>query len=137
MSEWENDLRQIYRSYLTEELKRPEVQEAKAHLASRFAAPAVPLFEPAACLAACFLFALFIFLYQAQAPLRQVVLPETQPVMLALNPKPVLDAAPPSDLPQVLVKKVTSRVGTTMIYQRKDHDIPITVIWVFPGGKTQ
>lgn len=33
----------------------------------------------------------------------------------------------------VHVKKVSSDVGATMVYQREHHNIPMTVVWVFPG----
>ena len=34
--------------------------------------------------------------------------------------------------PRVMVKRVASRMGSTMIYQRSWHKVPVTVVWVFP-----
>ena len=134
MSEWRDEVREFYRNYMAAELKRPEVQKDKEQLAAHFATKPAPLMEPAFSLAFCLLLAAFAFFFQVQQPLRQEVLPETQPVMLALTPKPVSDARKPSDLPRVMVKKVSSRVGPTMVYQRNHRDVPITIIWVFAGG---
>lgn len=36
--------------------------------------------------------------------------------------------------PRVEVKRVSSRVGPTMVYQRSYRDVPVTIIWVFKGG---
>lgn len=36
--------------------------------------------------------------------------------------------------PRVQVKRVSSRVGPTMVYQRSYQDVPVTIIWVFKGG---
>lgn len=34
--------------------------------------------------------------------------------------------------PRVVVKRLTSQVGPTMVYQRSYRDMPVTVVWVFP-----
>ncbi len=132
MSDWNEELRKAYRNYLSEEIARPEVLQAQKKLEASFQPAAAPMFEPAVSLAACFLLALFFFCYEFQAPLREVIRPETRPVMLALNPRPVQDSAKPLDPHRVLVKKISSAAGPTMVYQKKHHDIPITVVWVFP-----
>lgn len=36
--------------------------------------------------------------------------------------------------PRVEVKRVSSRVGPTMVYQRSYQEVPVTIIWVFKGG---
>lgn len=134
MSDGAEEIRKIYRDYLAEELRRPEVLEAQKKLAAQFTVEPVSFLEPSFSAVACLLLVLFCFFYQSQKPLREVVLPETQPVMLALNPKPVLDAARPSP---VLVKRISSGVGPTLVYQKNHHDIPITIVWVFPRGHAE
>lgn len=114
MSEGAEEIRQIYRNYLTEELAKPEVSQAGKRLAASFSVKPAVIFEPASCAALCLLAAAFFFFYQIQPRPRAVILP---------------DAPPP-----VMVKKVFSRTGSTMVYQKNHPDIPITVIWVFPGG---
>ena len=135
MIEGTEEIREIYRNYLTEELARPEVFQARKKLADSFSVKPALIFEPAACAAMCLLAAAFFFFYQIQPLPRAVVRPETRPVMLRLHPTPVVDAFNP-DTP-VVVKKVSSRTGSTLVYQQKHHDIPITVIWVFPGGRAE
>ena len=133
MNDGTEEIRKIYRDYLEEELKKPEVLEARKKLAAHFQAAPVLSFEPAAALAVCLLAFLFTFCYQAQRPLREIVRPETQPVMLALNPAPVQDSVKPG-IPHVLVRKISSEVGPTLVYQKNHEDVPITVVWVFVRG---
>ena len=43
----------------------------------------------------------------------------------------------PAQPKRVQVKRVASRVGTTMVYQIGSEDIPLTVVWVFMPPSSQ
>ncbi len=36
--------------------------------------------------------------------------------------------------PRVVVKRVSSQMGPTMVYQRSYQDVPVTIVWVFSNG---
>ena len=110
MKDLENKLKYIYRDYVAGEVSRPEVRQAKKNLiASHFNPKPAIAFDVTFALSAMVLGVAFLMCFYF---------------------KPV----PTKAFQPVEVKRVASRVGPTMVYQKNYQDVPITIVWVFAGG---
>ena len=133
--------RKIYRDFMAAETARPEIQrQKKEFLNLHFQAGTTGIFSPGFLIPAFALMALCLFFSRLQIKfIPQVVLTEDFPGMRLKTAGEEAAASRPPSLPPVQVKRVTSRAGATLVYQKvfDDHELPITIIWVFPGGKNQ
>lgn len=146
-TEFEKKAIGVYRSLLEKELARPQIAaEKRAFLAGHFRPqpvwmPGLEALVPAAALAGLFL--AFHFLtpqinlrpsLQAPKPISSM-LPESKVMAAQKKTPPVKIKKKFFKMPRVWVKKVSSQVGETMIYQKKINHKPVTVVWVFarPG----
>ena len=136
-NEIEKLVKNTFRDYISREVSRPQIQEDKKKLLQSFYQPQ-PFFEigwmiPAGALAAVFVLFLNLNLQKslvAHSPktFSNVTAAFGEPELAPENPRQTYKK------PRVIVKRVASQIGPTLIYQRSFRNIPVTVIWVFPGG---
>ncbi len=135
----------FYRSFLRQEIKHPDIQHAKKELISAYFSKEKPFFlKPAFSIPALSLAGILAVAIFLRSPLFEKV-PVTAKEQIikseqAAVPQPLVSLAPvtpPKTLPLnptlVDVKWAVSPVGSTMVYQKQFQDVPITIIWVFPG----
>ena len=144
MREENRDLiRAALRDYLGDELKRPEVSQAKLALMAKLQAvdPAPHyLVRPSFAFAgmAAILIAIAIPYLTRVLPTKEVVAPEPYVASVPTPEVSRVAVAPkreePPVIPSVQVKSVSSEVGSAMVYHRDYNHHPITVVWVFTGG---
>jgi hypothetical protein len=90
------------------------------------------LLAPALSVAAVFLLVLLV-----QQPLqRQAIPPVEQTPVSPLQDSEFEMPLHEVSQPLVEVRRVTSQVGPTMVYQKLYHNVPVTIVWVFTGEKT-
>lgn len=152
----EDLLGSAYRNYIAREVGRPEVlQNKKKFLAENFIdrPPAfrfAPAFVVPALAAAC-VFMVFNHLQTQLNPVEGPLAPiySTAPAAAPISAaetgpqssfgeseQPLLDNPVANyKKPRVVVKRVSSAVGPTMVYQKLYRNVPVTVVWVFAGGK--
>ncbi len=144
-----DQFKDLYKNWMHEEIRHPEVQNAKEAFLERFSAetPAVPAFLNSAVSAALRMslvgaMALFVLVKTgAFEPQPETVL-MPQPVRLAKviesihrNPKSVKSTAWEENYAPVKIKKLSSQMGTTAVYSKPFSDVQVTVVWVFPKGE--
>lgn len=125
----------LYKKLMEEELSRPEIEQEKNLFIQKHFPSDVPVFGgfqmlvPALCILAVFLVStqLWNSRYQLEAPQAPAV--HEAPVMTEAAPQ----AKPAAAVPVTEVKRVSSEVGPTLVYQKMIQDKPITIVWVFPG----
>ena len=138
-----DEITKQYRKDMAAEMARPEVDASRKELLAFFEAPAASPFlgilspgfwSPAAVLMA----VLFVF-HQMQAQVSPIMGP-SEPIyqsMATLHneaaPVPVEIPEPVIEPPRVVVKRVSSQMGPTLVYQRTYHETPVTIVWIFPG----
>ena len=154
----EKILSKAYREYMAAELARPEIAEDKQKLMAFFEMPAVtpaPSFGVGVLAPALLLIGIFFFMHQVQIKAPAVAGPSA-PIYqgfaafmdearareqaarqsAASNPEILENPVQNHMKPRVIVKRVSSRVGATMVYQKTYRNTPVTIIWVFnQGGK--
>ena len=157
MFEEENDdlLGAAYRNYIAREVGRPEVAQAKKQFMAKHFSPRPKVFSMAPAVVApvfvmAAVFALFNHLQTALLPVEGPLAPiygtsQASSASAASAQKeaaPVVSSQPLGDnpvanykKPRVDVKRVSSAVGPTMVYQKLYRNVPVTVVWVFAGGK--
>lgn len=131
MEENADQVRNVYRTYMAGELARPEIKEAKKNLGAFFeapAAPVTPVLGAGFLIPAFAIIALFFSFQYLQSRVPAVVGP-SMPIYRILD-DPVRNHIKPG----VMVKRVSSRVGPTMVYQKVYGGTPVTIIWVFNHG---
>ncbi|HXV28532.1 MAG TPA: hypothetical protein VD913_06150 [bacterium] len=154
----ERKIHKIYRGFLRQEIKRPEIGEAKRELIKAYFPVSRPFFlKPAFSVSALSLAGIVLLAVlfgrplfdklevrmtqpsvkpadSLEAPAVPFVIPVTLPPRIhPLAEIPVVPAALPVHPTLVDVRWATSRVGSTMVYQKQFQDVPVTIIWVFPG----
>ncbi len=147
MNEQKNDpILSLYRSYLENEVRSKEVQAQKLAFVKRhFHARPLFLFQPAFAVPALSMAILFFFFLNLQIETYPRVKPSSLPrsvsaEVVAKSPLPQPNSAVKVDEgiaapePKVLVKRVASHVGSTMVYQKTVDNLPLTIVWVFPKG---
>ena len=129
-------IKRLYREHIKDSLDSPylaaEKQEFIDSHFSGMSVPALSLFEfaPAASLVALLIF-IFSSSQELLLPVRQTGPGEIQKVV-SLAKETDYDEA--RSTAPVEVKRVSSRKGTAVVFQKIKQDHPITIIWVFPGG---
>ena len=163
-NENENLIRKTYRDMMARELSRSEIQADKKNLAAFFSAPAAaPVFSaaaPAFLIPVFVIAAFFILFYQIQtrhpavkgpsAPIYRMFaafMEESQAleaVQKAASEKALASKRTAANLiddpvrnhmkPRVVVKRIASHVGPTLVYQKVYRETPVTIVWVFTHG---
>jgi len=138
----QNSLKSIYRDFLKGELRRSEARQAqKDFLGTHF--PREPLFilRPlvlAPALASLALLAIFVYLkgpmMQESRSSSQVTSIPVSNIFDKVEAKTVNAPELPMISPRVTVDRISSRMGSTMVYQKPYNGNPITIVWVFVGG---
>ncbi len=157
-------IRESYRDMMARELSRPEIQADKKNLGVFFSAPpAAPVFSvftPGFLISTFVIAAFFIFFYRVQIH-RPAVKGPSAPIyrMFAsfMEESQALEAAQKTASekalaskraaalllddpvrnhmkPRVVVKRLASHVGPTLVYQKVYHETPVTIVWVFTHG---
>ncbi len=144
---------ELYREFMRRELARPEIGRAKQEFIARNFAPAPAFtFHPFAMVPAVCLTALFLVFFQVQqmpeAPragrIKPIALQSTEHVrtITAKENEKTMQAVKKTGeqimkvlRPRVEVKRVSSNMGPTMVYQKTYQNTPVTIVWVFTGGK--
>ncbi len=144
-SKEEKVMRKAFRDLISEEVRRPEVRrDKKAFIQSYFAHEPLFFLRPGFFVpAAGFVAAILVFVLFGK-PVGEVhqtkMLREASQSEVHGEPQVFEEVAQEMDAkigePMVEVKRVVSRVGTPMVYQKMDNGQPITIIWVFTGGST-
>jgi len=157
----DKEMTELYRKWLGRELARPEIKAAKQEfLSAHFSEQPVPVFGAAFMVPVMALAALFLY-FNFLSPLPS---PQPPPLNHRTDPTRFLADSPTSgrgsdgesisspfqgedgrspgegaqltdaERPAVEVKRLTSRTGSTMVYQKMVNDVPVTIIWVFNAG---
>ena len=137
MSREEQKVTHIFREYMAQELGSREVARSKKQLIREHFTEKPPLIFQPVFLMPALGFAVFLCFLIFQ-PEKSIVKPLSEPLkttsVTTTKAVPVLTPYHRSDL-EVKVRQVSSEVGATMIYQKADFQTPITIIWVFTGGR--
>ena len=127
-----DQFKKLLKEHIAGELQDPEVKAAKKAFLEENFSPAPPWFVgPGLWLVLGLSLALavgMIHLYlQAPKPTPKEYVSKT----------PVTDMLPEmgQELGPVVVSRLSSRVGSTMLYQKQVNGVPVTIVWVFAGGK--
>ena len=150
----------IFRQYMADEMASREVARAKKALIQRYFTDLPPLVgRPAFFLPALGLALVCFLLFQIEKPAHKPFAEPLAPAPAARTPNPansvpllpstselrvavekqVVEKQIEKIIPaqsgtlEVNIRKVSSEVGSTMVYQKTYHQMPLTVIWVFPG----
>lgn len=130
------NIKRLYREHIEDSLDLPRLAaEKREFIDAHFSGVSVPIlslfeFAPAASL-----LVLLIFIFISS---QNLLLPAgktgsaQEKKEVSLTKETVYDESR-SQAP-VEVKRVSSRKGTAVVFQKMDHDHPITIIWVFPPG---
>jgi hypothetical protein len=136
----EQEIRKVYRDFLRRELQRPEMRRDKrAFLAAHFKGEGPFFVRPAFYIPALSLTGIILILFLLPQMVskvrfaREIEGPESPTFR---TPGLELETYPTAYLSSVEVRRVTSRMGSTMVYQKLYRDVPITIIWVFSGGSS-
>ncbi len=142
MDDEEKNFKKNYREMLEDELDWSDIRREKARfIETHFVAQPFFLFRPAVLVPAlsfCLVFAVSLLMVPEpvqvpeNAALVQTLDAPGQPAAKTAVESPSAPVLPP----HVRVNKLTSDVGSTMIYQDRMDDTPLTVLWVFPSGGT-
>ena len=125
-------VRQLFRETIRQETKRPEVRQAKRDfIREHFEAPRPFFYRPTVMVPSLALLGLLLLVLVFPRPLRDGV-PVTP--LATDGYLRVLEQSVETAVPSVQVKRVTSHVGPTLVYQKLYQDTPITIVWVFHGG---
>ncbi|MBI4358590.1 MAG: hypothetical protein HY584_04755 [Candidatus Omnitrophica bacterium] len=134
--EEEKKIRELFKTYMAEELKHPEIGRRKKAFIQEHFAPHIPFVLRPALLVPTLSF-IFICVLALQLmkpvtkPIPQVALKETvKPKTLERTPFEEGDLG-------VQVKQVSSDMGSTLVFQKSSQGVPVIVIWVFTGGSNQ
>ena len=128
----------LYRAGMRDEIASADVaRDKREFIARHFGEEAVfqlrpvhfvPAFSVMACLA--------LLILLGQPPGKELLEMKSEPSYtyseMTLVPE---ESAVPIERPTVEVKRLTSQVGPTAIYQKVFKETPITIVWVFPSGQ--
>ncbi len=145
---------ELYREFMKRELARPEIARAKQEFIAQYFSPSpAPAFHPFSMVPAVCLVSLFLVFFQIQqvpmepraGRIRPIALQSTENVRVITakeNEKTMQAVKKTGETimkilrPRVEVKRVSSNVGPTMVYQKTYQNTPVTIVWVFTGGKS-
>jgi len=143
MDNEEKKFRKHYREMIESEIDWAEIRRDKSNFVeSHFAPQPFFLFRPLVyvpALSFCLVLALALVVApeHAHMPDAQVAVQTTEAPAVGDAPAAAVPAEKVEVLPpNVMVKSVSSDVGTTMIYQQRIDETPLTVVWVFPNDGT-
>ncbi len=129
-------IHKLYRDSMRREMARPEVRAAKKAFIRNYFEEVKPFYHrPAVMVPSLALLGVLILIFVFPRPLgeRTMRVTEGPPALTTDAYLEVLDRTVDTGVPSVQVKRITSHVGPTMVYQKLYHDVPITIVWVFPG----
>lgn len=139
--EEEKEIGRIYREMIKDELKDPEVQQEKRRfIKAHFEEKPVFFLRPALAypaLSFCLLLVFFLVFRSHEAKVPQVAKVGTE--MVRQEIRTALDKMVPdtnlvlAETSPVLVKRLVSQTGPTMIYRSAGLEVPILIVWVFPN----
>ncbi len=127
----ESDYLSLYKSLLRQEVRSEKVQFHKqAFLKEHFAAQPLVIFQPLFWMPALTILLSVTFLLGIEMRIYPVAKPAT------ILQQESLEASTEETRggPRIRVKRLSSRVGPTLVYQKSINDLPVTIIWVFPKG---
>jgi len=142
----ERSFKEIYKGFLEEEVKRPQVRRSQQDfLDAHFPKEPIFILRPlvlAPSLAMLALLAIFVYLkgpmmQASRSSVHATSIPAASTLgQIAPAPETTVPGASetPMIAPRVTVNRITSRVGSTMVYQKPYNGHPITIVWVFVGG---
>ncbi len=145
----EKKIKQAFKELFSHELSNPEVKRAKKNLIAEFSGRPVFNWKPVTLIPVFSLILAVILIYQLpkQPTVQPPILIEVKPAVLPaadLKPinvkkvskeiKKIINTQAPLD---VKVTRVSSDVGSAMVYQKNYQDNPVTIVWVFTGGGKQ
>ena len=127
--DWDKQLQENYRRYLENAAADPEVLRHRERLVRKYAENGAWMpFAGVSAAVALSVFLLFAFYPASQRKTVQNAAPLKVPAAteeVQVKPHRLLEPYEP-----VRVKRLSSKVGSTMVYQ-KDGNVPLTVVWVF------
>jgi hypothetical protein len=134
----EKIIKKLYRGYMASELSDAKLDEQKKKLIrEHFATTPSPIFTFSFAMPAFALVAVFAFFFYIQktemAPSTEAISEVSMPAFPSSPAELYKESL--KTVPNITVKRVTSQVGPTVVYQKTIHDTPVTVVWVFPEGK--
>lgn len=121
----------LYKSALHQEVRADQVQShKKALVREHFSAQPTFAFQPFFWMPAMALLMALMILLGLEMRLYPVskIAPQLQQELLIRQSEDAISG------PRVRVKRVSSRVGPTLVYQKNINNLPVTIIWVFPKG---
>jgi hypothetical protein len=127
-----DQFKKLLKEHIAGELQDPEVKAAKKAFLEENFAPAPPWFVGSG---------LWLVLGLSLALAVGMIHLYLQAPKLApkeyVSQTPITDVLPEmgQELGPVVVSRLSSRVGSTMLYQKQAGGVPITIVWVFVGGK--
>lgn len=131
----ENQIKRLVQGYIEEELKAPPVVRAKQKLMKAFdQRPWFLTQKPMVLVPALSMMAVFAFLFYAYflRPTSESIVPApssavTIPLPIDSEKEKMVAAGRPS----VVIRHLSSEIGSPMVYQMMQGGKPMTVIWVF------
>ena len=126
-----------YKDFIQAEVLRPEIRaEKKNFLHLYFEPKPVRFFSTEMAISLVAVAMLFVVFKQIQPQYLNVHVPtetEMSRAIAASIPQPL--QAETVSQERVVVKRVASYVGPTMVYQKEHKGVPITIVWMFDGGQ--
>jgi len=141
MKDHEDKIKNLFTQHMQREMNRPDIKlQKKRFIRDHFQpAPVIPFAWSVPALAFCLMLG---FLLKVQAPLMEPT--SAEPKVPSALSETILEQniqenqkTETEDLVMnpVKVKKITSKMGTPMVYQRTENEVPLTIVWVFvPTG---
>ena len=134
----EHQIGGLYREHLKRELARPELaREKREFIARHFEGGPLAALSPAAFAPALSLVVLLVALvFLQQGVPEKTKTMETRPeaaytLSESILPLPASATTAVRDERPVVVKRLSSRAGSTLVYQKSYQETPITIVWVF------
>ena len=145
-------IKQVFKELFSKELSSAEVKGAKKDLIAQFSPAAKFDLKPAVLIPVLSLIFAVLMVYQLnlpkpkqkikEIPVSQVAVKESvgekvQKVQVKSVTKQI-EKIFRTEVPlDVKVTRVSSDVGSAMVFQKKYQETPVTIVWVFTGGANQ
>lgn len=130
----EQEIKQLYRDHLKREILSQDLSRQKRHFIHAHFSEGSFSGNPFGILAPAFALGLLFFVF-----LHWQVRPARSPGEVSVSPAVSNQADSGGDKvlePGTSVRRLSSQVGATMVYQKSYGTVPVTIIWVFPGGSS-
>jgi hypothetical protein len=130
MNQEDQEFQNLFKTYLEPEILDPKVQQGKRQLIERTLS-----IQPSFVFRPAYLVPVSVFAFLGALFFQYVPLPAVSTQRPAPAPSILCeeDSAASLKQPSVSVRKVTSKVGPTMVYQKNINNVPVTIVWVFTG----